>query len=309
VIGPEGATPDALTDFERHRPRLRGLAYRMLGSVGEAEDLLQEAFLRWHQTDRTAIRSAEAWLVRVTTRLAIDRLRALSAERTAYVGPWLPEPWFEPTDAMADDRPDSRLDLAGDLSMAFLLLLERLSAEERAAFLLHDVFDVGYPQIAATLERSEAACRQMVHRARERVRTDRRRFTASDESRRGLLRQFLAAAEAGDQVQLLALFAPQATYMTDGGGKVWAARRVVEGASRIARLVVGVWRKPRGVTVHRLATINGEPGILTWVDGRPWATLSIVTDGARILAVQRVLNPEKLRHFPEISAVAGSEGG
>ena len=168
----------------------------MLGSVGEAEDVLQDAFLRWHQADREAIRSGEAWLVTVVTRLAVDRLRGLSAERAAYVGPWLPEPWFGSTEPEAADRPDRRLDLADDLSLAFLILLERLSIEERAALLLHDVFHVGYPDIADTLEKSEAACRQMVHRARERVRTERPRFAVTDEARRALLRQFLMAAQA-----------------------------------------------------------------------------------------------------------------
>src|SRR5215510_3359762 len=158
------------TAFEATRGRLFGLAYRMLGSRPDAEDIVQEAYVRWHETDKERIESAEAWLVTTTSRLAIDRLRRLKTEREAYFGQWLPQP------IVSEAPPDRHLDLADDLSMAFLALLERLAPEERAAFLLHDVFDVGYGQIASVLERSESACRQVVHRARERVRGDRARF-------------------------------------------------------------------------------------------------------------------------------------
>jgi RNA polymerase sigma-70 factor (ECF subfamily) len=299
------AALDPAALFEQQRPRLRGLAYRMLGSVSDAEDVVQEAWLRWHQADPGRLRSAEAWLVTVVTRLAVDRLRRLAAERAAYPGPWLPEPWFEPLEPVSPDRPEARLEMAGDLSTAFLLLLERLGPEERAALLLHDVFDVGYPDIARTLERSEAACRQMVSRARERVRQQRPRLPVTAEARRRLLRQFLAAAKAGNEAELLGLFAPDATYVTDGGGKVFAARRILQGAALLARLVVNLWRKTRGVQRHELWTVNGEPAVLTWIDGQPAATLTIETDGSRILAVHRVLNPDKLTRFPPLPQATG----
>jgi RNA polymerase sigma-70 factor, ECF subfamily len=158
----EGSTRVRL--FEQQRRRLRGIAYRMLGSLGDAEDVVQEAYLRWHAVDLGTVRSAEAWLVATTTRLAVDRLRSLAAERRAYAGPWLPEPWQGEVDDGA--APDRRLERAADLSIASLLLLERLTPEERAAFVLREVFEVAYAEIAATLDLTEAACRQLVHRAR-----------------------------------------------------------------------------------------------------------------------------------------------
>ena len=185
---------DRRDDFERHRSRLLGVAYRMLASRAEAEDVVQEAYLRWHRADGASIREPEAWLVTTATRLAIDRLRALKIQREAYVGPWLPEVFLghEPP------PPDRDVELASDLSVAFVVLLERLAAEERAAFLLHDVFDCDYAEIARTLDKSEATCRQIVHRARERVKSERRRFRATEGARVGLLRRFNAAVEARD---------------------------------------------------------------------------------------------------------------
>ena len=298
-------TVDRTAVFEGLRPRLRGLAYRMLGSVGDAEDAVQDAYLRWHQTDGGAddIRSPEAWLVTVVTRLCLDRLRALAAERAAYDGPWLPEPWPEAADE--DGVPGRRLERAADLSIAFLALLERLSPEERAALLLREVFDVGYPEIARTLGKAEAACRQMVHRARERVRQGRTRHHATEAARRHLVRQYLDAVNARDQATLLRILAPDAAYITDGGGKAWALRRIVRGAERIARLVVSVARKTPG-WVHAPAPVNGEPGYLTYdADGRLIGATAIDTDGERILAVYRVLNPDKLRRLAERRPAGG----
>ena len=291
------AAVEPVAAFEGLRPRLRGLAYRMLGSVGDAEDVVQDAYLRWHQTDGAAdgIRSPEAWLVTVVTRLCLDRLRARAAERAVYDGPWLPEPWPETADG-DDGVPGRRLERAADLSLAFLALLERLSPEERAAFLLREVFDVGYPEIARVLGKVEAACRQMVHRARERVRQDRPRHAVTEADRRRLVGQFLAAANAGDQAALLRILAPDAAYVTDGGGKVWALRRVVRGAERIARLLAGVARKRPG-WVHELALVNGEAGYLTYEGGRLVGATAIDTDGERILAILRVLNPDKLHRL------------
>src|SRR5437762_9646496 len=222
------------TTFEAQRGRLTGLAYRMLGSRAEAEDIVQEAYLRWHQAPHARIDSPEAWLVTTTSRLAIDRLRRLKTERDAYVGPWLPEPVVTPA------PPDRNLELSDDLSMAFLTLLERLAPEERAAFLLHDVFDVGYDAIASVLGRSEAACRQVVHRARDRVRGDRKRFNATETAKATLLQKFTAALDASDEQALLALFAPDATWTADGGGKAGAAPRPIVGADHIVRLVLSL---------------------------------------------------------------------
>lgn len=279
----------SLATFEQLRGRLFGLAYRMLGSRADAEDVVQESYVRWHEADRDRIDSAEAWLVTTATRLAIDRLRKRQTERDAYSGPWLPEP------IVSAAPPDRHLDLADDLSIAFLTLLERLAPEERAAFLLHDVFDVGYPEIAQVIERSEAACRQVVHRARERVRGDRARFAASEEAKTALLEKFLAATEARDEAALLALFAPDAVWTADSGGKVAAAPRPIVGADRLARLVVGLREKFwTGTRRLEIGTINGEVGLLLRDGDHLTATLSFATDGERLFAVYAVLNPEKL---------------
>jgi RNA polymerase sigma-70 factor, ECF subfamily len=283
-------TETSVTAFEALRGRLFGLAYRMLGSRAEAEDIVQEAYIRWHETERDKIDNPEAWLVTTTTRLAIDRLRRLQTEREAYVGPWLPEPIVTPA-----PPPDHNLDLAADLSIAFLTLLERLAPEERAAFLLHDVFDVGYGEIASVLERSEAACRQVVHRARERVRGDRKRFDVTESAKALMLQKFMAAMEARNEQALLELFAPDATWTADGGGKAGAAPLPIVGADRIAKLVISLrerfWAPGRVVEV---ATVNGETGLCIRDGDRLTATMSIATDGEHILAVYAVVNPDKL---------------
>lgn len=288
--------------FERHRARLFGIAYRMLGSVEDAEDVLQETYLRWHRADEAAILAPEAWLVAVTTRLAIDALRRAAARREAYAGPWLPEPIATGADA----APDRRAELASDLSMAFLVLLERLAPEERAALLLRDVFDAGYAQIATALEKSEPACRQLVHRARRRVRGDRARFPVAPETKERLLEQFIAALGADDQDALLAVVAGDATWTSDGGGKVSATTRVVRGADRIVRLALGFERKGRGFVRHEVGWINGEPAIVTRAGDRILFTTSVDTDGERLTAFYRVLNPDKLRYVegavPQVSS-------
>jgi RNA polymerase sigma-70 factor (ECF subfamily) len=272
------------------RGRLFGLAYRMLGSRGDAEDVVQDAFLRWHQADQKRIESPEAWLVTTTSRIAIDRLRRLKTERDAYVGPWLPQPIVSET-----PPPDRHLDLADDLSIAFLTVLERLAPDERAAFLLHDVFDMSYAAIASVLDRSEAACRQVVHRARERVRDDRKRFDVSESAKADLLHKFMTALDARDEQGLLQLFAPHATWTADGGGRTAASPHPIAGAVRIAKLVIGLrekfWAADRTLEV---ATINGEVGLRVRDGDRLIATMSIATDGERILAVYAVVNPEKL---------------
>lgn len=279
--------------FEELRRRLFGIAYRMIGTTADAEDIVQEAYLRWHQANTEEIRSAEGWLVSVVTRLSIDKLRKASIEREKYIGPWLPEPLI----ASPSPTPEEELETASDLSMAYMVLLERLTPVERAAFLLHDVFDCAYPLIANILRKSEAACRQVVHRARERVRSKQPRFKATDAARRELINQFMAAADAGDDVTLLSLFAKDATLTSDGGGVVPAARKVVRGRSRIARLYILLAKKLGPRLRQEILTINGEPGLAMYLDGTPLATVSFGIDGNAITALYTVLNPNKLHRL------------
>jgi RNA polymerase sigma-70 factor (ECF subfamily) len=269
----------------------------MIGSQADAEDMLQEAYLRWHRTDSDRVRSPEAWLTTTITRLCIDRLRAARVERGAYFGPWLPEPLVGETPAASDQATE----LASDLSVAFLVVLERLAPEERAAFLLHDVFDCDYHDVAGVLGKSQAASRQLVHRARERVRRDHPRFQVSEAARRCLLDTFCTALQTSDRDTLLALFAEDATWTADGGGKTRAASKVVQGSARIAKLLAGIGRMlarqyAGRVNFHQVA-INGDTGLLACIDGEPKWALSIETDGVRILAGYNVLNPEKLRRI------------
>jgi RNA polymerase sigma-70 factor (ECF subfamily) len=277
--------------FEPNRARLFGIAYRMLGSRAEAEDVVQDAYIRWHQSDRAAIRNPEAWLVTTTTRLSIDRLRALKTEREAYVGPWLPEPLMHES----PPPPDRTLELASDVSMAFLVLLETLGPEERAAFLLHDVFDFDYDEIASMLEKSEDACRQIVHRARTRVRGARKRFEVTEAAKAKLLRTFTEAMHARDQQTLLTLFAPDATWTADGGGRTAAGPRPFVGAEAITRLVLGLRQRfLREHATFEMVEVNGETGLSIRVDGRVVALLAIESDGEQIQAVYAVVNPDKL---------------
>ncbi|MFL5561507.1 MAG: RNA polymerase sigma factor SigJ [Gemmatimonadaceae bacterium] len=287
------ASPNFLDVFEQLRPRLFGIGYRMLGDAHEAEDLVQECWLRWQGADRASIIAPEGWLVTVMTRLAIDRLHRAESERLTYIGPWLPEPIATNYDDAAPS-PDRRVEQDSDLSMAFLLLLERLGPEERAAFLLRELFDTDYDEIARIIDRTPATARQMVHRARERVRDDRARFSIDRAAHEKLLARFLDALHAGDQEALLSLFEPAATFASDGGGKVSAARRRVIGAERIARLLIGFERKGGTYTEHRPVVLNGEPAIASLVGGKVYMVTVLATDGERIAHVYRVLNPDKL---------------
>lgn len=277
------------TDGERYRPRLFSIAYRMLGDAHEAEDLVQETMLRWHQGNRDDIREPEAWLVAVVSRLAVDRARAAARERKRYPGPWLPEP-------VAVERlgADYRAELTSDLSMAFLVLVEQLAPDERAAFLLREVFGTDYGEIAGILERNEAAVRQMVHRARKRVRANHPRRSAAPETKARLLGRFIAALEAGDRDALLAVLGEDMSWTTDGGGKVRASRRIMRGAERVARLVLGLHAKFGHSVVHRLTQLNGETVLLQYRDNRLYAANFCEVEADRIVAMYRVLNPDKL---------------
>jgi RNA polymerase sigma-70 factor (ECF subfamily) len=289
--------------FEPYRQRLRGLAYRMLGSVADAEDAVQETYLRWHAADRGKVSDPRAYLMTTTTRICLDVLTSARARREEYVGPWLPEPVVD-TAALA---PDSRTEFAEDLSIALLLTLDRLSPLERAAFLLHDVFDFSFSELATALKRSEAACRQLATRARAHVRVVRPRGAAAplarsgeiDEKHAQLLSAFLAATRSGDLNALTQLLASDVRMMTDSGGKVPAALKVLNGADRVGRLLVGFARKGwRDDFTLRFATINGLPGaIVDGADG-PVQTAAFEIEGDVIRALYVVRNPDKLRHLP-----------
>jgi len=285
----------ALTDvFEAQRPRLARLAYRMLGSVAEAEDAVQDAWLRWTRA-ADGVSDPAAWLVRVTTRLCIDRLRAAKAERAAYRGPWLPEPLIEPLTVDPVER-------AEDVSVAFLLALERLSPLERAVFLLHDVFDEDYGAVAEALDRSESAVRQLASRAREHIRDARPRFAVSQEEAQRLASAFMAAAAQGDMAGLSALLAEDAILVSDGGGKRKAALRVMVGRTDIRRLLEGLaWREGGAANARavRAARINGYPGwVISLNEGLETVAFQPGADGL-IAAIYMVRNPEKLAHLNE----------
>ncbi len=285
------------TTFQQHRPRLYGIAYRMLGSKADSEDVLQDAYLRWHETDNTRVRSPEAWLTTTVAHLCIDKLRAARAKRETYIGPWLPEPLIGETLPL----PEHQAERSDDVSMAFLLMLERLAPKERAAFLLHDVFDCGYDEISRILDKSQEAVRQVVHRARQRVRQEQRRFSVSESAHRRLLERFIAAIQTADRHALFELFAPEATWTADGGGKVTAARKVLHGNMPIAKLLAGVGRHIARNSMnftYKLVPINGETGILGCLDGQPKWVMSLVTDGMHVYAGFAVLNPDKLASVP-----------
>jgi RNA polymerase sigma-70 factor (ECF subfamily) len=289
--------------FSTHKPRLLALAYRMLGSRTDAEDVLHDAWLRWDAADTAEVRSSEAWLTTAVTRLAIDRLRKAKVERAAYFGPWLPEPLSE-----ADfNSPDLDLERDEGVSIAFLTMLETLSPEERAVFVLHDILDDDYADIAQTVGKSEAACRQMVHRARERLTSKRRRFLVDEATRVHMLEKFIAAANRGDRDELIALFASDAVMTTDGGGKAAAVHRPLLGAQRIALLWFAVARRAAGRAHRRIVYANGEPAVATYYAGRLHSVAAIETDGERIHAIYSVANPDKLASFRHLVTAGGGD--
>lgn len=277
-------------EFEIHRTFLRDLAYRMLGSVAEAEDVVQDAFIRWNDTDRAAVEYPRAVLARVVTRLCLDRMKSATARREQYVGTWLPEP-------VVASPPQS---LADDLSVALLLTLERLSPLERAAFLLHDVFDMDYSAIADTLGRSEAATRQLAARAREHVRDERPRFAVNDEARTKLTEAFHAAIVQGDLELIARMLADDAVFYSDGGGKRLAPLNPIFGKDKILWFIAGVARKRTPIQPEQIerAELNGLPGfVLRTEDGVE--TIALEISGERVVAIYGVRNPDKLRHLAQ----------
>ncbi|WP_313346168.1 RNA polymerase sigma factor SigJ [Stenotrophomonas sp.] len=285
---------DTTDTFQTHRPRLFALAYRLLGSRSDAEDVVQDAWLRWQGADAAGIRDPEGWLVTATTRLGLDRLRALRNARIEYVGPWLPEPLEITLDPDPLHDPAERHALADEVSVAFLALLEQLGPEERAAFLLKDLFDYDYPQIAALLDLSEANCRQRVHRARHRLQAGRPRFAVSAGQHRDLLARFMHASQQGDQAALMSLLHANAEMISDGGGRVTAAIRPLLGAERIAQLYWAIARR-NGAHPAQLGYVNGEPAILRFEGAQLHSVTLVGVDEGRIVQVLSVLNPEKLQ--------------
>ncbi|MBD9666183.1 RNA polymerase sigma-70 factor [Variovorax sp. VRV01] len=287
---------DPTLAFNSHRRRLQGIAYRMLGSVAEAEEVVQDAWLRWHEADKADLGSAEAWLVTVVTRLSIDRLRAAKVQREHYVGAWMPEP----TLTGGPDTPEQLLERADNISVAFLAVLERLAPEARAAFLLREVFDADYDEVARTLGKSEAACRQLVHRAKAQVQEARPRFQVPRETHQRLLRAFADAAARGSLQELKALMAEDVELIGDGGGKVQSFSKVLRGSQRLAQLYFALWRRMGTAVRMELVEINGEPGLLRFIDGQLESAQTFEIEDERIVRVRVQRNPDKLARIAQI---------
>jgi RNA polymerase sigma-70 factor (ECF subfamily) len=293
----------ALTDdthtFTDQRPLLFGLAYRMLGSVADAEDIIQEAYLRWQLRDEAVVASPKAYLAALVTRLCIDYLRLARVQRETYTGPWLPEPVIaEPAPDLAEVAAQRE-----SLSMAFLVLLEELTPVERAVFLLHDVFGYDFREIAAIVGKGEGNCRQIAWRARRQIQSRRPRFDPDPAQHLRLTEEFIAACTNGDLSGLLAMLAEDATFWGDGGGKVpQAAYRPVVGAQRVAAFLLGTMRKTVAAVQTRLTTVNGQPGFVFTTDRGLTGVVTLDIVDARIQAVRIVANPDKLRGVAPVRA-------
>lgn len=281
-----------LADFEAQRPRLLRLGYRMLGSVSEAEDIVQEAWLRW-AAKAESVDTPAAYLTRVVTRLCLDQLKSARARRETYIGAWLPEPLMGTTEAQES--------IADDVTLTLMLALERLSPLERAAFLLHDIFDMALSDVATTLGREPAAVRQLASRARKHVQHARPRFTVEAAEADRIARAFFAAAREGDAAALSALLAQDVEIHSDGGGKVIAFRNVVRGIDRALRLFAGLRRKYKSAPMLlRTAMINGLPGYISIDRGDVLQTTALDVRDGRIAAIYIVRNPDKLRHLAAV---------
>lgn len=276
--------------FNEYRPLLFSIAYRMLGSAMDAEDMVQEAFLRWQRAPETTVSSPKAYLSTVVTRLCLDYLKSARVQREVYVGPWLPEPL--PTGQ--DPAQTGTTELAESLSIAFLAVLETLSPVERAVFLLHEVFEYDYSEIGPIVEKSEANCRQMVHRARQHLNERRPRYSVSPEQRERLLNQFLQTCASGDMDGLIKILSEDITLRSDGGGKASAARNPVQGAEKVARFMLGLFSKiPPDFTI-RIMEINGQPAIVGYLKQQPFNVISFDFGPDHIRGINTILNPDKL---------------
>ena len=288
-------TTDAETDvFEEHRPVLMGVAYRMLGRVADAEDVVQEAWLRWSGADRAEVREPRAYLVRVTTRLAIDRLRQIKARGETYVGPWLPEPYVTDFGHTVEDTAE-RAVLADSVSLAVLVVLESLSPLERAVFVLREAFGYPYADIASMLDRGEPAVRQLAGRARKHVDEGRPRYEVDPAQRRDLTERFLAAAAEGDLEGLMELLAPDVRLVGDSGGKAKAPLRILETADNVGRFLIAVAGKGIPEISFRFLELNGGPAVLVLSGDKPDSVFQVDVSAGRIRSVYIVRNPDKLR--------------
>jgi RNA polymerase sigma-70 factor (ECF subfamily) len=280
--------------FDAERPRLRALAYRMLGSMADADDVVQDAWLRWHRLGadgRSAVDRPAAWLTTATSRLALDRLKSAQHQRETYVGPWLPEP------VLTDDDPAASAELAESLTLGFLAVLERLGPVERAVFLLADVFGESFATIATVVGRSEEACRQIASRARRRVRDERRAVRPEPANSDELINAFMAACAFGDVEQLRQVLIDDVVLVSDGGREVHAARRPVVGFHRVSRLLTSITKRLAADVAIERHEVNGEPGLVFSRDGAVWLVMVFEQEADRIVAIRLVLNPEKLRHI------------
>ncbi|HEX7783543.1 MAG TPA: sigma-70 family RNA polymerase sigma factor [Sphingobium sp.] len=284
--------------FETHRSHLLGVAYRMLGSLAEAEDIVQESWLRWERADQGNIASPRAFLSRIVTNLCLDQMKSARARREEYVGPWLPDPVAEGV------GPDVEAERADSLSVALLLALERLSPLERAAFLLHDIFDMDYAEVAAQLGRSEASCRQLAARARAHVQADKPRFRIAQDEGDRIIDAFLAASQSGETSAFAGLLAGDVAFHGDGGGVKIAVMNVVRGADRVARFFLGITHKgsdyPRRILWR--GRINGLPGYVSMEKGDILQSTAFEIEDGQIMAIYVVRNPHKLRHLAQLAS-------
>jgi RNA polymerase sigma-70 factor (ECF subfamily) len=280
---------DNETSFQQIRPQLFSLAYRMLGTRADAEDIVQDAYLRWRSASVEEVRSPKSYLTTVVARLSLDSLKSARRKRETYVGEWLPEPLVEPPGTTA-------VEMAESLSLAFLHVLEALSPDERVAFLLREVFDADYSEIAATLATSESNCRQLIARARKHIRARRPRFQVDRDRQKGVLRQFLAACRTGDPSQLLPLLSADVVLHSDGGGKVPATINPIYGADKVSRFFRGLVKKGVGLDLSvKLVEVNANPGALLMQGENPNTVVSIQLDtSSKIRQIFLVTNPDKL---------------
>lgn len=280
----------ATATFHALRPRLQGIAYRMLGSMSESEDIVQEAWLRWNAADKESVNSPEAWLVATTTRISIDHLRSAKARREQYVGIWLPEPVLTERPATPEDIEE----LSSEISLAFLTVLERLTPEARAAFLLREVFDVDYGDVAEAIGKSESACRQLVHRAKVQLREAHPHHAVRSDVHQTLMRRFAEVLARGDLTGMKAMLADTAILLGDGGGQVASFPKPMIGGPRIAQLLFSATLRYKEAVRIELAMINGRYGVLRYINGELESAQDYETDGERITHIHVQRNPDKL---------------
>lgn len=300
VSVPSASGGNRLETFDQHRSLLFGIAYRMLGSVADAEDTLQEAFIRWEHASPVDVDSPKAWLVTIVTRLCINHQQSARVLREEYFGQWLPESII----TTPRSNPLLSLEVDESLSLAFLILLERLNPVERAALLLRDVFDYEYSEIARILDQNEVNCRQVLRRARQHIKETRSRFDAPQEQRAELLRRFSEASRNGDMDGLIALLAKDAVFYSDGGGKAPALPKPIRGAANVARgILEGLRRLVPKNRIGRYVEINGRPGIVSYHEDKPFSVFTIDVSEDRVSRVYVITNPDKLKRLPPFTAL------